>query len=201
MTDALLDEDEARFQEAVRAFVDREIAPHAGRWDRAGRYPRELLRRLGEPGWVVAALPAGVGGGGGGRAAPRPARGRRAPPRVGRRRARRLRAHRARLRRRAPPRLRRAAPAGPARCPSRRAGRLRGPRPGRRPARAPGRRLRGLSLFRAERGQAGLSVGPPMEKLGMGAAETAEIVLDGCRLARSARLGPEGTGVLAALGG
>ena len=53
-------------RDAVRAFVKREIAPHAATWDREGRYPRELLTRFGELGWLGTAFGVEVGGSGGG---------------------------------------------------------------------------------------------------------------------------------------
>lgn len=64
---------------------------------------------------------------------------------------------------------------------------------------APEDGLRGLSLFVVELDRAGVAVGGKMEKLGMGASEMAEIVLDGYRATEAERLGPEGTGLLAAM--
>jgi len=64
---------------------------------------------------------------------------------------------------------------------------------------APDRGLKGLSLFLVETDNPGLSVGKPMEKLGMGTSEMAEIVLEGCRVSEADRLGPEGTGFIEAL--
>ncbi len=64
---------------------------------------------------------------------------------------------------------------------------------------APERGLKGLSVLVVERGTEGLRVGPPMHKLGMGAAETAEVILEGCRIPVSSRLGAEGTGLLRAM--
>ncbi len=66
MSDALLSEDERHFRDAVRAFAEREIVPHATRWDQEERYPRELLRRFGELGWLGTAFPESDGGSGGG---------------------------------------------------------------------------------------------------------------------------------------
>lgn len=62
----LLAEEEVAFRDQVRAFVEREIAPHAHRWDREERYPRELLAQLGELGWLGTGFPEAVGGSGGG---------------------------------------------------------------------------------------------------------------------------------------
>ena len=66
MNDALLGEDQRQFREAVRVFVEREIAPNATRWDRAETYPVELFPRLGKLGWLGTAFPESLGGSGGG---------------------------------------------------------------------------------------------------------------------------------------
>jgi len=64
---------------------------------------------------------------------------------------------------------------------------------------APEQGLRGLTLFLVELDRPGVTVGSPMAKLGMGASEMAEIVLEGYRAAEGDRVGPEGTGLLAAM--
>jgi alkylation response protein AidB-like acyl-CoA dehydrogenase len=66
VSDALLATEERQFRDSVRAFVAREIAPHAARWDLEERYPRELLRRFGELGWLGTGFPEQYGGAGGG---------------------------------------------------------------------------------------------------------------------------------------
>ncbi len=66
MSDALLSVDERQFRDSVRAFVEREIAPQATHWDLEERYPRELLRRFGELGWLGTGFPEDCGGSGGG---------------------------------------------------------------------------------------------------------------------------------------
>ncbi len=63
----------------------------------------------------------------------------------------------------------------------------------------PEARLKGLSLILVPLDEEGVSVGPPMEKLGMGASEMAEIVFDDCRIDAKCRLGPEDEGFLEAL--
>lgn len=60
----MLEEHEEQFRTSVRTFVEREIAPRAAEWDQTGRYPRELLPRLGELGWLGTAFPEDVGGSG-----------------------------------------------------------------------------------------------------------------------------------------
>jgi len=54
----LLSDDHRAVQEAVRAFVQDRIAPHAARWDRECRFPREELRGLAELGCYGVAVPA-----------------------------------------------------------------------------------------------------------------------------------------------
>ena len=49
---------------SIRAFVEKEITPHAAAWEEAGRIPRELWRRLGEHGFLGLEFPAEYGGGG-----------------------------------------------------------------------------------------------------------------------------------------
>lgn len=65
-SDGLLREEEVALRRAVRDLVEREVAPHAGAWDRAGRFPRELFPRLGALGWLGVAFPEALGGSGGG---------------------------------------------------------------------------------------------------------------------------------------
>lgn len=46
----------------ARAFVEREIAPHAGQWDRDEAIPREIVDKLVERGWLGSMVPAEHGG-------------------------------------------------------------------------------------------------------------------------------------------
>ena len=46
----------------VRAFVESEIAPHAGRWDREEATPREIVAKLVERGWLGSMVPVEHGG-------------------------------------------------------------------------------------------------------------------------------------------
>ncbi len=52
-------------RKTVRAFVEREVAPHAAEWERIGELPRELHRKAAEVGLLGAGFPESVGGGGG----------------------------------------------------------------------------------------------------------------------------------------
>lgn len=47
---------------SVRAFVEREIAPHAAAWDEAGAFPRELHRRAADIGLLGLGFPEEFGG-------------------------------------------------------------------------------------------------------------------------------------------
>ena len=54
--------------------------------------------------------------------------------------------------------------------------------------------LGGVSVFIVERGTPGLSVGKPIEKMGLRSAPFAEVFLDDCRVSEANRLGAEGLG-------
>ncbi|MDR5690204.1 MAG: acyl-CoA dehydrogenase family protein, partial [Armatimonadota bacterium] len=53
----LLTEVQRSARDTVRRFVDREILPHIGRWWLEGRFPTELVPKLGELGVLGANLP------------------------------------------------------------------------------------------------------------------------------------------------
>ena len=50
------------FRSGVRAFVEREIAPHVNAWDEAGSFPRALYRRAAEVGLLGIGYPEAYGG-------------------------------------------------------------------------------------------------------------------------------------------
>ncbi|HEX6900419.1 MAG TPA: acyl-CoA dehydrogenase family protein [Thermoanaerobaculia bacterium] len=54
--------EQRRAREEYRAFVAAEIAPHAGRWDREEALPAEIVRKLGERGWLGSIVPRELGG-------------------------------------------------------------------------------------------------------------------------------------------
>ncbi len=54
--------EQRRAREEHRAFVSAEIAPHAGRWDREEALPPEIVRQLGERGWLGSIVPRELGG-------------------------------------------------------------------------------------------------------------------------------------------
>ncbi len=45
-------EEHEAFRKAVRAWVEKELTPHALEWDRAGIFPRELFKQAGELGFL-----------------------------------------------------------------------------------------------------------------------------------------------------
>jgi acyl-CoA dehydrogenase len=59
---------------------------------------------------------------------------------------------------------------------------------------APGTRSRGVTAFLVERGDAGVSFGPPMRKMGQRAIVNAELFLEGAEVPADRRLGEEGEG-------
>ncbi len=60
----LLSEDHLAVQEAVRTFVQAEIAPHAARWDKEHHFPQAALRGLAALGCYGVAVPEAWGGAG-----------------------------------------------------------------------------------------------------------------------------------------
>jgi len=57
-------EEHRLFRESVRAFAEREIAPHAEEWDRAQAFPRELFRKAGAQGYLGVRFDPALGGSG-----------------------------------------------------------------------------------------------------------------------------------------
>ncbi len=237
MSDALLSAAEAQFRTSVRRYVDKNITPFAGAWDRNGKYPRELLARFGELGWLGTAFPEDVGGSGGGSAlyallCIELARGS-AGVALG------MYVHtalacaaiyhlgdQAQHQRLLPAALRGErvgcwayAEAGAGSDVSSVSTRAKTAGDGyvldgsklyitNAPlcdfavvvaSTDPDRGLKGLSVFVVERDNPGMTVGRPLDKLGMGASEMSEIVFDGCRVAANALLGHEHTGFIKAL--
>ena len=60
----LLSEDHQAVQDAVRQFVQAEIAPHAAAWDKSGQFPAAQLRGLAALGCYGVAVPTEYGGAG-----------------------------------------------------------------------------------------------------------------------------------------
>jgi len=61
---AWMDDDVAAFREAVRRYVDAEIAPQVAGWRRQGFVPREVWRAFGQMGFLLPELPEAYGGAG-----------------------------------------------------------------------------------------------------------------------------------------
>jgi acyl-CoA dehydrogenase len=60
-----LSEEHEMLRRTVRAFVEKEVAPHVDAWEEAGRIPRAFWRRLGELGLLGLEFPTEYGGAGG----------------------------------------------------------------------------------------------------------------------------------------
>jgi butyryl-CoA dehydrogenase len=60
----LLTEDHLAVQDAVRSYVQEQVAPHAAAWDKSHEFPRAALRGLAELGCYGVAVPAEQGGAG-----------------------------------------------------------------------------------------------------------------------------------------
>jgi butyryl-CoA dehydrogenase len=63
----------------------------------------------------------------------------------------------------------------------------------------PGKGSRGTSAFIVEKGFPGLKVGKEEDKMGIRASSTHEIIFEDCRVPVENRIGPEGTGFIAAM--
>lgn len=57
-------EEHEAFRRTVRAYVEKELTPHALEWDRAGIFPREIFKQCGELGFFGINYPAEWGGSG-----------------------------------------------------------------------------------------------------------------------------------------
>ncbi|RPH62145.1 MAG: acyl-CoA dehydrogenase, partial [Burkholderiales bacterium] len=55
-------DDHRQLRDALRRFVDRELAPHATDWDEAGEFPRSLYRQAAQIGLLGLGYPAEYGG-------------------------------------------------------------------------------------------------------------------------------------------
>ncbi len=60
----LYDQDHEDFRGAFRAFIEKEITPHAAEWEAAGVVPRELFAAAGRSGFLGMEIPEEFGGGG-----------------------------------------------------------------------------------------------------------------------------------------
>ncbi len=62
---SMFTEEHQMLRKSVRAFVEKEVAPHVDAWEEAGQIPKACWRRLGELGFLGLEFPAEYGGGGG----------------------------------------------------------------------------------------------------------------------------------------
>ncbi len=62
--DVELSEEQRQVRELCREFADRELRPHARRWDAEHVFPREAVRQLGEMGLMGVMVPQAFGGAG-----------------------------------------------------------------------------------------------------------------------------------------
>jgi butyryl-CoA dehydrogenase len=60
----ILTEDHIAVQDAVRSYVQTEIAPHAAGWDKTHHFPKAQLRGLADLGCYGVAVPESYGGAG-----------------------------------------------------------------------------------------------------------------------------------------
>lgn len=62
--DFSLNEEQRMIQESVRRFARSQILPHAHDWDQQGKFPRELLNKMGQLGYLGVPIPEKYGGAG-----------------------------------------------------------------------------------------------------------------------------------------
>lgn len=59
-----LSEEHRQIRDTLAGFAEREIKPHAGKWDRDGIFPRAVIEQIGALGFLGVAFPEKYGGGG-----------------------------------------------------------------------------------------------------------------------------------------
>lgn len=59
-----LTEEQEQLRKEVRAFAEREIAPHVSEWDEKSLFPTEVVKKLGEMGLMGVIFPEALGGAG-----------------------------------------------------------------------------------------------------------------------------------------
>jgi alkylation response protein AidB-like acyl-CoA dehydrogenase len=62
----LFESEHEQFRSSFRRFLDTEVLPHVGEWDRDGIVPRELFLKAGQSGFIGMQTPQECGGGGAG---------------------------------------------------------------------------------------------------------------------------------------
>jgi len=65
MSDSIyFDEQHQQFRASMRRFIEQEVVPHAHAWEEAGMVPREVLRKMGQLGFLGIRYPEKYGGSG-----------------------------------------------------------------------------------------------------------------------------------------
>ncbi|MFW5691604.1 MAG: acyl-CoA dehydrogenase family protein, partial [Chloroflexota bacterium] len=64
MKRTLFEEEHLMFKDAVRRFVEKDVAPYHRDWEQAGIVPRDLWLKAGEQGFLCMDVPTEYGGGG-----------------------------------------------------------------------------------------------------------------------------------------
>src|ERR1700730_758474 len=59
-----LNGEQRQIRETLAAFAEREIKPHAGKWDKEASCPRKVFEQLGELGFLGVSFPEKYSGGG-----------------------------------------------------------------------------------------------------------------------------------------
>src|SRR5580698_10346743 len=59
-----LTEEQEQLRKEVRAFAEREVAPHVSEWDEKSEFPHEVVKKLGEMGLLGVIFPEALGGAG-----------------------------------------------------------------------------------------------------------------------------------------
>ena len=60
----MLSDEQRQLRDTARDFAQRELEPHADRWDRGREYPADAMRRLAELGFLGLLVPEDEGGSG-----------------------------------------------------------------------------------------------------------------------------------------
>src|SRR5713226_7178800 len=64
MTSPIFTEEHDLIRQQLRRFVDEEVKPHGPRWETDGFVPRQVLRQMGELGFLSLRVPEAMGGSG-----------------------------------------------------------------------------------------------------------------------------------------
>src|ERR1700748_3908472 len=59
-----LTEEQEQLRKEVRAFAEREVAPHVAEWDEKSEFPHKVVKKLGEMGLMGVIFPEDLGGAG-----------------------------------------------------------------------------------------------------------------------------------------